>query len=225
MDLKITIPTKLSEINLKQYQAFLKVAKDNKDTEFLQQKMLQIFCGVDLKHVSSMRFKDVNDITNNLSNLFTQKTKLINRFTIGSLEFGFIPNLEEMTNGEYMDLDTYITDWDSMHKAMAVLFRPIIKKQKDKYLIEQYNGSITYAEVMEHMPLDVALGAVVFFWDLGNELLSSTMNYLENNKEVQTTLKAHNLANAGDGINLSMPSLKEMFQDLMPLRDYPYTNA
>ena len=225
MDLKITIPTKLSEINLKQYQAFLKVAKDNKDTEFLQQKMLQIFCGVDLKYVSSMRFKDVNDITNNLSNLFTQKTKLINRFTIGSLEFGFIPNLEEMTNGEYMDLDTYITDWDSMHKAMAVLFRPIIKKQKDKYLIEQYNGSITYAEVMEHMPLDVALGAVVFFWDLGNELLSSTMNYLENNKEVQSTLKAHNLANAGDGINLSMPSLKEMLQDLMPLRDYPYTSV
>ena len=41
MKLEITIPTKLSEIKLSQYQAFLKIAKDNEDTEFLHQKMVQ----------------------------------------------------------------------------------------------------------------------------------------------------------------------------------------
>lgn len=220
MELKVKVPTSLNDIKLKQYQQFLAVADDG---EFLQQKMLQIFCGVELKHVADMRQKDVTEITTNISNLFNQKPKLIRNFKIGSLDFGFIPNLEEMTNGEYMDLDNYITDWQQMHKAMAVLYRPIIKKQKDKYLIEKYNGSITYAEVMEYAPLDVAFGAVVFFWNLGNELLNSTLTYLENNQEVQSILNKHNSENVGDGIQVSMPLLKEMLPDLMMLQDYPYT--
>ena len=220
MELKVKVPTSLNDIKLKQYQQFLAVADDG---EFLQQKMLQIFCGVELKHVADMRQKDVTEITTNITNLFNQKPKLIRNFKMGSLEFGFIPNLEEMTNGEYMDLDNYITDWQQMHKAMAVLYRPILKKRKDKYLIEKYNGSITYAEVMEHAPLDVVFGAVVFFWNLGNELLTSTLTYLENNQEVQSILNKHNLENVGGGIQVSMPLLKEMLPDLTKLPEYHYT--
>ena len=48
MKLEISIPTELKEIKLSQYQAFLKIAKDNEDTEFLHQKMVQVFCGIDL---------------------------------------------------------------------------------------------------------------------------------------------------------------------------------
>jgi hypothetical protein len=32
---------------------------------------------------------------------------------------------------------------------------------------------------MRHAPLDVVLGAMVFFYTLGNDLLKSTINYLE----------------------------------------------
>ena len=49
MKLEISIPTELKEIKLAQYQAFLKIAKDNEDAEFLHQKMVQTFCGIDLK--------------------------------------------------------------------------------------------------------------------------------------------------------------------------------
>ena len=114
MKLKITIPTKLNEIKLSQYQAFLKVAKDNQDTEFLHQKMVQIFCGIDLKDIALIKYKDVNDITASLNEMFNQEHKLIQRFKLGGKEFGFIPNLEDMTFGEYTDLDTYITDWDML---------------------------------------------------------------------------------------------------------------
>lgn len=145
---------------------------------------------------------------------------------MGGVEFGFIPNLDDMTFGEYTDLDTYITDWEQMHKAMAVLYRPIKKKGlNDTYEIEKYNGSITYSDVMKHAPLDVVFGANVFFYNLGNELLKSTMNYLENNKEVQTILHQHNLDNGGDGIVQSMLLLKETLLSLTESQTYQLTNV
>ena len=214
MKLQITIPTSLSEITLEQYQKFLSIAKDNPDGEFLQHKMVEIFCGIDLKNAAKISYKDVNEITNNLSNLFTQKYDLKRTFKLGDTEFGFITNLDEITLGEYTDLDKYISDWNMMHNAMAVLYRPITKKLKDKYQIEEYNGSYTYCDAMKFMPVDVALGAMVFFYNLGNELLKSTIVYLENNQEFQNIVNNHNLEINGVGIAASMLSLKEMLEDL-----------
>jgi len=227
MKLEISIPTELKEIKLAQYQAFLKIAKDNEDAEFLHQKMVQTFCGIDLKEVVEIRYKDVVEITNSLGKMFDVKNhKFINKFKMGGVEFGFIPNLDEMTFGEYTDLDTYITDWEQMHKAMAVLYRPIKKNGLNgTYDIEKYNGSITYSDVMKHAPLDVVFGANVFFYTLGNELLKSTMTYLENNKEIQTILHQHNSEKDGDGIVQSMLLLKETLQDLIELPNYQLTNV
>ena len=221
MKIELTIPTTLNDIKLAQYQKFLSIAKDNEESEFLQQKMVQLFCGIDLKDVAQIRYKDVAEITANINNLFTKENAFIQRFKMGGVEFGFIPNLDEMSTGEYMDLDTYITDWDTMHNAMAVLYRPITNKLGNKYQIEEYKGSITYADVMKHAPLDVVLGAMVFFYTLGNDLLKSTINYLEGNQEVQNILTKHNLENVGDGIQVSMLLLKETLEDLMKFPSYP----
>lgn len=220
MKIELTIPTTLNDIKLAQYQKFLSIAKDNEDGEFLQQKMVQIFCGIDLKDVASIRYKDVYEITTNINNLFTKENRFIQRFKMGGVEFGFIPNLDDMSTGEYMDLDTYIVDWDTMHNAMAVLYRPITNKLGNKYQIEEYKGSFTYADVMRHAPLDVVLGAMVFFYNLGNDLLKSTVNYLETNPEVQNILNKHNLENVGDGIQVSMLLLKETLEDLMKFPSY-----
>lgn len=220
MKIELTIPTTLNDIKLVQYQKFLSIAKDNEESEFLQQKMVQLFCGIDLKDVAQIRYKDVAEITANINNLFTKENVFIQRFKMGGVEFGFIPNLDEMSTGEYMDLDTYITDWDTMHNAMAVLYRPITNKLGSKYQIEEYKGSITYADVMRHAPLDVVLGAMFFFYNLGNDLLKSTINFLENNPEVQNTLNRHNSQSGTDGIQVSMLLLKETLEDLMKFPSY-----
>jgi hypothetical protein len=225
MKVELTIPTSLNEIKLAQYQKFLSIAKDNEESEFLQQKMVQLFCGIDLKDVASIRYKDVVEINQNINNLFTKENRFIQRFKMGGVEFGFIPNLDDMSTGEYMDLDAYITDWETMHNAMAVLYRPITNKLGTKYNIEEYKGSITYADVMKHAPLDVVLGAMVFFYNLGNDLLSSTINYLEKNQEVQNILNKHNSENGGDGIQVSMLLLKETLEDLMKFPSYQSTKV
>jgi hypothetical protein len=158
--------------------------------------------------------------------MFNVNHKHIPTFKMGGVEFGFIPNLDEMTFGEYTDLDTYITDWDNMHKAMAVLYRPITKKGlNNTYDIEEYKGSATYADVMKHIPLDVCFGANVFFYSLGNELLKATIHYLENNKEIQDILQHQTLELNGGGIVQSMLLLKETLTDLTQLQDYRFINA
>ena len=222
MKLQITIPTSLDEITLEQYQKFLSIAKDNPDGEFLQHKMVEIFCGIDLKDAAKISYKDVNEITTNLSNLFAQKYELKKTFRLGNTDFGFIPNLDEITFGEYSDLDKYIGDWDKMHNAMAVLYRPITKKLKDKYQIEEYNGSYTYCDAMKFAPVDVVLGAIVFFYNLGNALLKSTIVYLENNQEFQNIVNKHNSEINGVGIHHSMLLLKEMLEDLKIFPDLNY---
>jgi hypothetical protein len=112
-----------------------------------------------------------------------------------------------------------------MHKAMAVLFRPIIKKGSGKYNIVDYNGTNEYAEIMKRMPLSAVMGSMVFFYHLGNELLKSILTYLEENQQGMSILSRLNLGKDGDGIHLSMLSLKEMLEDLMKFPSFPFLPA
>ena len=143
MKAKVLVPETLSEITLGQYQKFLKISEENKNSLFLQQKMIEIFCNIDLKQVMNIKYNSITKITNHLNTLFEQKPTFIPTFKNGNLEFGFIPKLDDMTFGEYVDLDTTIANWEDMHKAMGVLYRPINYKKKDKYIIE---------ELMIHIP-------------------------------------------------------------------------
>lgn len=220
MQVKITIPTSLNEITLEQYQRFVSIMENNPESNFVQQKMIEIFCNIPLKLVDLIPLKEVNEIIETLDRMFSVDYKLKPIFKLGNTNFGFIPNLDDITLGEFSDLDNYFGKWDKMHNAMAVLYRPITDKSGDKYLIQDYNGSITYCDVMKQMPLDVVLGAMVFFYNLSNELLISSLNYLEMNPQVQAMIDKHNSDLSGDGIHLSMLSLKEMLEDLMKYRNY-----
>jgi hypothetical protein len=225
MKLEITIPTSLNEIKLSQYLKFLAIAEQNEESDFLHHKMIQIFCNVELKYIDQFKRTQLIEIVNSINSLFENVPEFKNRFELNGVEYGFIPNLEDITQGEYIDLDNYLPVNSDMNKAMAVMFRPIKQRFKDKYIIEDYAGSSLYAEKMLDAPLDVVLGARVFFYHLGNELLKSTLNYLE--EKVPKTILANkpNLGKDGDGIALSMLSLKGMLEDLMKLPDFRLINV
>jgi hypothetical protein len=223
MQLQITVPTSLNEITLDQYQRFVSIMENNPESDFVQQKMIEIFCNVPLKLVPTIPLKEVNEIIALLNEMFNAEYKLKPIFKLGNTNFGFIPNLDEISLGEFSDLDAYFGKWDKMHNAMAVLYRPVVEKYKDKYNIEDYNGSVTYCDVMKHIPMDVVMGAMVFFYNLSSELMISSLNYLEKNPQVQAMIDKHNLEQNGDGIHLSMLYLKEMLEDLMKFPNYAYT--
>jgi len=225
MKLAITIPTDLSEIKLSQYQKFLNIVEQNEESDFLHHKMIEIFCNVELKYVSQFKHKQIIQIVTTINNLFDKIPPFKNKFTLNGIEYGFIPNLDDISQGEYMDLDNYIVDIANLHRSMAVMFRPIKTKLKDKYIIEPYAGSDMYAEKMLDAPLDVVLASRVFFYHLGRELLKSTLIYLEGNPQIQSILTPHNSENDGAGTHPFMHLLKEMSGDLMKSPNFRLINV
>lgn len=220
MKVDILVPSSLSDITLEQYQKFAKInTEENEDTNFLMHKTVEIFCNLELKNVAKIKFNYVREILNDINRIFEQKSTLINTFSLGGVQYGFIPTLDDMSLGEYIDLDENFTDWETMHKAMSVLYRPVTLKKGDRYQIEEYDG-IQYAEVMKKAPLNVVMGCMLFFYHLNNELLRTTLNYLQQELPKQmTTEQLQTLEKSGDGIKASMELLKEMLPSLTILQD------
>ena len=211
MQVEILVPDTLSEITLEQYQKFLKIQKDNEDETFLAVKMIEIFCGIRGDAIMKMKASSIRDITGILTDMFNQKPPLVREFTMKGKEYGFIPKLEDMSFGEYVDLDTYIGDNENMHKAMAVLYRPITQKHNDKYLIEEYDGEDT--DIMKDMPMDAVLSSVIFFYNLGMDLSRAMLNSLQQ-EENKALVQQLTLEKNGDGINQFSNSLKEILEGL-----------
>jgi hypothetical protein len=211
MKIELNIPNELSEVTLDQYQRYLKIQDKETDEKFLKTKMLEIFCVIKLADTIKMRLKDVNAIVEILSEMFESKPALVKKFKMKGVEYGFIPNLDEISLGEYIDLDTYLGDWDNIHRAMAVLYRPIKQKYGERYNIEDYQ--VTDGEVMKDMPMDAVISSVLFFYRLGIDLSEAMTNYLEDSQETRL-VQYLSSDKSGAGINQFTHSLKGILHDL-----------
>lgn len=209
MEVKIQIPTTLNEITLGQYQEFSKL--DSKKESEVLLKMVEIFCKVPVEVVRSMKANDIKDICEVINKMFDVEHQLINRFQLGGQDFGFIPDLENISFGEYVDLDTFIGDTDNLHRAMNVLFRPIDLKQGSRYTLKDYDPDTN--ESAKDYPLDACFGAMVFFYALGKDLSIAILNSSSKQNEENLAQYLGSLPN-GDGTIQSMQSLTEILQDL-----------
>ena len=212
MKVELTVPSNLSEISLKQYQKFLKLQESNEDSYFLQCKMIEIFCNLDAKSVRLLKISDADRVVDIINNMFEAKPDLIRTFKIGGVEYGIIPDLDEMSLGEYIDLDTYIGDWQNMQIAMNVLYRPISKKIGDKYLIKEY--ALDAKQKLEEIPMDVVLGSIFFLWNLGIDLSKTMVNYLET-PQMDNLMQQQIFQESMDGFKASsLHSLKTILEEL-----------
>tara|TARA_R110000765_G_scaffold117697_1_gene211621 strand:+ start:915 stop:1601 length:687 start_codon:yes stop_codon:yes gene_type:complete len=212
MEIEVKVPENLSEITLGQYQKYLKIQDGDNDEMMIAQKMIEIFCNVELKYVTKMRWKDVQEITLTLSNMFDEDSKFTKMFTLDQVQYGFIPNLDEITFGEFVDLDTYLQDWQQMDKAMSVLFRPVDINVRGRYNIKEYDGTMN--EHLKDMPLSIALGAVFFFLNLGKELSQVMMDYLDKGVLKDHLQVKEGLMQNGIGIHHFTQQLKETLKSL-----------
>ena len=209
--LKIKIPEALNDLSLYQYQEYIQIENPP------EKDVLRIFFGVsDLTQIEN---KHVNYLVDEVTKVLNTKPTFQNTFTLGSKNFGFVPNLDAISYGENLDITNYMKENQTLHFAMAVLFRPIIKEQHGKYLIEPYESAKKYAEVLKFMPLGVCLGAVVFFYNLANDLLKAIPRF------IQQEAKKANLEVSGEVIQQYTNSLKAMLDDLEKLQNYQYTNV
>lgn len=217
--MRIKIPTSLSDIRLEQFVLFNKLMKESQDENFIQLAMVTIFCDVSVEDAKNIVAKDFTEIVNDITKVLSQQPRFIQRFIHEGKEYGFIPNIDEITAGEYIDLESFLRDEETYNKAMSVLYRPILKQRSDLYNIEEYKGSHTEFNTLN---LEIVLGSMLFFWNLSNELLIAMKGYLAQPKN--RILLEEALGRNGVGINQFLQSLTDVSSILKEQLNSRYTN-
>ena len=221
---EITIPTELREITLSKYLTLRKFVSDGSDDIEVSIKLISLMCDMTKDEVRGLGVGDFNSIIEMLTTTINKKSNYVKppNFKLGEVEYGFIPNLDEMTFGEYIDLDTFIKNDEDLHKVMTVLYRPIIAQSFGKYKIAEYTGKEDY-DIMLDAPMDAVNSSLVFFYTLGKDLVKATMKSLEeamNEKDFQSSLTSEL---SGDGIKASMRLLMEALESSMTQPVYQFT--
>ena len=198
--MKVTIPENISDITLHQFQTFVALDKVEGITERdLQIEKVKIFVGLTDEQIDSISETDFKELSKLIDEALNKPAEFQQRFKIKDIEFGFHPNLDRMTTGEYVDLMNYNSEPETLHKLMAILFRPIASQDAFKnYTIDKYNGSERWCEFMKQTPLNVVNGALVFFLNLSKELRANILRY-SNQVEHQKAHKHQIFGLGGDG--------------------------
>ena len=141
--------------------------------------------------VKELALKDVAVLMSKIAKLQQkQDTNLKRIIEIEGIEYGFHPDLDSITLGEYADIETFIKNGIENHLAelMAVLYRPIKEKKNDIYIINTYDGNIRLrTEEMKKMSAEQVQSALVFFYTFGKELSAILPLFLmEQLKEMET---------------------------------------
>jgi len=141
--------------------------------------------------IKELALSDVAAIMSRISELQQeQDTKLKKIIEIEGVEYGFHPDLDSITLGEYADIETFIKNGIEKHlpELMAVLYRPIKEKKNDIYIVHAYDGNIRFrVEEMKKMSAQQVQSALRFFFVLGKELSEILPLYLmEQLKEMKT---------------------------------------
>ncbi len=121
----------------------------------------------------------IQEAYNHLQTLRKAETQRhLETFELNGTRYGFIPNWDEFTAGEWIDAEQLCGDfWNNAHKVMALLFRPVTREWGNRYEIEPYTAKED-AEAFLDMPADQVAGALLFFSTTKNELLSTLQSSL-----------------------------------------------
>ena len=232
--MEFNLPASLRDVKLRQWQRYIDIFDKNKGdeaTEFLNKKVLEIFCDIKLSDVDQLGLNVFEDTLTHLSSVLNSKPKLSQTFKLQGtdgviVEFGMIPNLDKMSYGEFIDLEKYLFSDKDLHKAMAVLYRPIKLKKKDRYLIHDYKGTSYMSDVMKDTPLDVAISARVFFYRLATKLGNYTMAYtLKQLQETNQNKQHKDSVKNGETIKQYLHSLEKMLEESEKLQNFQYINV
>jgi hypothetical protein len=158
-------------ITLGDYVKIFKV-KGLFDDDYFATKLINILTGAPQKKLMEADRDKVDFIFTRIYSILPQNTPpFVDRFELDGVEYGFIPSWRKMSFGEFADLDTLMTKkpdevLDYLHIITAILYRPIISKNKKNFQIEKYTQETLEdrAELFKNkLDVEVSLGAQFFF--------------------------------------------------------------
>ena len=162
-----------SDVTLETWGQLVGLHKGSKTKEALE--TIAILSDIPKHLIKDLGIQDVALILKNISILQENAKQGFHRIVkLNGVEYGFHPKLEDITLGEWADIETYLEGGldNNLPDIMAILYRPIKEKKNKRYTIEAYDGEIAIrAEEMKKMKAEEVQGALVFFYNLGKKLL------------------------------------------------------
>jgi len=144
------------------------IAAEEKITSESALEQIKLLSDIPEKLIKALSIENIALILKHINRVKdTAENKLSKIIKIEGKEYGFHPDLSEITLGEYADIETFIKNGIDKHlpEMMAILYRPIVEKKNDVYTIEAYDGKISIrSEIMKKMSAEQVQGAMVFFW-------------------------------------------------------------
>jgi len=182
-EVKLTIPDKWSDITIGTYQKYVKIQNGKGSEKNKIVKSLALLCGTSPFIVKKMAYKDLLEIMSIIKTMIDtepDKEEFRKVFKFKDEEYGFCPNLSNISTGEYIDLENYCKEpIENLHIIMSILYRKINFSRGERYSIEDYNPDEFKEELFKDCPMDIALNCLGFFLTLGSELAKISHNYLQ----------------------------------------------
>ena len=182
-EVKLRIPNEWSDITIGIYQEYVKIQESKASEKNKVIRSLALLCNTSPFVVKKMAYTDLLEIMNIIKGMIDTEPKeedFVKVFTFSDIEFGFVPNLNKLTTGEYIDLESYCKNpIENLHIIMSILYRKVTNKVNDRYAIEPYNPDEFKEELFKDCPMNIALSSLGFFLTLGERLATISRRYLE----------------------------------------------
>ena len=168
------------DVTLEKWLKLIEFTKGTKAKE--AEETIAALSNIPKQLIKELSLQDVAIIMSRIAELQQEQNSSLKRIIeIDGVEYGFHPDLSEITLGEFADIETFIKNdiEKNLPELMAVLYRPIKEKKNDIYIIEAYDGNISIrAEEMKKMSMEQVHSALVFFYHLGKILSMTLPSYL-----------------------------------------------
>jgi hypothetical protein len=193
---------KWEDVTIETYSKLMTFTNGTKSSEALA--TLTELSNIPKELLNQLELKHIVLMLEKLSHLQSQEdTTLKNIIEINGVEYGFMPDLDSISLGQYADIETFIKNGidKNLPELMAVLYSPIKLKKNDIYIIEPYDGDIRLrAEEMKQMSATQVHSALVFFYHFGSVLLTTLqLSLIEVLQGMKTQLQVNPLQTNGDG--------------------------
>ena len=173
------IPRKQSDILLStflKYEEFVEALTEEQkeDNYYIIKNTVMIFYNLTEEEFNKRTYTTILDLYQIIQNILDTPQRVILTFKMNDIVYGLNPDFNSITFGELMDCDT--TD---VLQQISVLYRPVINKKGEKYLIEEYKANIeTYEMFKNNLTLDIYNGFVSFFLKISESLTNYIQKYL-----------------------------------------------
>ena len=184
----ITLPKMWQDVTLRQYQELVSI--ETESAVELAIERLSILSDTDSQTIRNLPLGDFYDYLEQISFLSSPiDVEFRKTFEWKGEKYGFIPDMNYITTGEWLDADAWKNDSNSnLHNYAAMLWRPIVAEWSDGYKIKEhtFEGFSNRAEKFKDLPITYIQGGLIFFLTFSTSYISTLISSPQLNPEVQT---------------------------------------